>query len=584
MVSKTLASKKKDKPELFRLDGPNIMNDVGDESSFDHPAAKLLGWHHRLSHISMRRLQRMATQGLLPKRLATCHVPICQSCTYGKATRRAWRTKRKTETVTAEALGQCVSVDQLESTLPGLVGQMKGRLTRDRFRVATIFVDNFNNYSNVHLQESTNSAETLEAKVAFELLSASYGVKILHYRGDNSRFADNMWRQDIAKKSQQLSFCGVGAHHQNGRAEKRIRDLQNQAITSLIHANRRWHEAIDARLWPNALRAADEAIINTPFAGQDLIPLELFARTQVSPHLQDQHLFGCLVYVLDGRLQFGSKTNKWAMRSRLGIYVGKSTQHSQSVGLVLSMTTGLVSPQFHVVYDNHFETIHNDKNQNKSLWQSLCGFEKLIEKHQHTQTKADIPITELLPINELNPLVTQLPSENNQGPAYDASQQKAAQDPVVPERLPVTTTRSGRNVFLPSRYDDFVGLDARIYDSTELDSSLYDPLSLAVSSDPDVMYLNQALKQPDKKQFIEAMRIEVKSHTDNKSWRVIKRSQVPSHQKVLPDVWAMRRKRDIATQQVYKWKARLNVHGSKQTKGLNYRDTYAPVASWASIR
>ena len=46
----------------------------------------------------------------------------------------------------------------------------------------------------------------------------------------------------------------------------------------------------------------------------------------------------------------------------------------------------------------------------------------------------------------------------------------------------------------------------------------------------------------------------------------------------------MRRKRRIATQEVYKWKARLNIDSSKQTKGVNYWETYAPVASWPSIR
>jgi Reverse transcriptase (RNA-dependent DNA polymerase) len=59
---------------------------------------------------------------------------------------------------------------------------------------------------------------------------------------------------------------------------------------------------------------------------------------------------------------------------------------------------------------------------------------------------------------------------------------------------------------------------------------------------------------------------------------------VPKEYPFLPAVWAMRRKCDIATQQVYKWKARLNVHGGKQTKGLNYWETYAPVAAWSSIR
>jgi Reverse transcriptase (RNA-dependent DNA polymerase) len=46
----------------------------------------------------------------------------------------------------------------------------------------------------------------------------------------------------------------------------------------------------------------------------------------------------------------------------------------------------------------------------------------------------------------------------------------------------------------------------------------------------------------------------------------------------------MRRKRKIDTGEVYKWKARINIHDGKQTKGVNYWDTYAPVATWASIR
>jgi hypothetical protein len=42
----------------------------------------------------------------------------------------------------------------------------------------------------------------------------------------------------------------------------------------------------------------------------------------------------------------------------------------------------------------------------------------------------------------------------------------------------------------------------------------------------------------------------------------------------------MKRKRKIATREVYKWKARLNIDGSKQVKGLNYWEP----ASWPTIR
>jgi hypothetical protein len=35
---------------------------------------------------------------------------------------------------------------------------------------------------------------------------------------------------------------------------------------------------------------------------------------------------------------------------------------------------------------------------------------------------------------------------------------------------------------------------------------------------------------------------------------------------------------------IHKWKARLNVDGSKQVKGVNFWGTHAPVAQWLTIR
>ena len=46
----------------------------------------------------------------------------------------------------------------------------------------------------------------------------------------------------------------------------------------------------------------------------------------------------------------------------------------------------------------------------------------------------------------------------------------------------------------------------------------------------------------------------------------------------------MQRKRNIVTNEITKYKARLNVHGEKQTSGENYFDPYAPVVTWFAIR
>lgn len=91
------------------------------------------------------------------------------------------------------------------------------------------------------------------------------------------------------------------------------------------------------------------------------------------------------------------------------------------------------------------------------------------------------------------------------------------------------------------------------------------------------MCLDEALAAHDSAQFKKAMCEEVLSHTENNHWEIVKRCDLPPGTEILPAVWAFRRKRRIKTQQVHKWKARLNVHGGRQTHGVNYWETHAPV-------
>ena len=53
---------------------------------------------------------------------------------------------------------------------------------------------------------------------------------------------------------------------------------------------------------------------------------------------------------------------------------------------------------------------------------------------------------------------------------------------------------------------------------------------------------------------------------------------------MLSSVWQMKRKRKPSTGEISKYKARMNVDGSKMVKGLHYEETYAPVVQWATIR
>ena len=118
---------------------------------------------------------------------------------------------------------------------------------------------------------------------------------------------------------------------------------------------------------------------------------------------------------------------------------------------------------------------------------------------------------------------------------------------------------------------------------TEIDSQ-HPLLAFKAKSDPDTMYLHEALRQPDRKEFIRAMDKELRDQLEHGNFTVVHKSTVPEGATILPTVWAMRRKRKQDTGEVYKYKGRLNVDGSKQTKGVNYWETFAPVATWTTIR
>ena len=58
----------------------------------------------------------------------------------------------------------------------------------------------------------------------------------------------------------------------------------------------------------------------------------------------------------------------------MGVYLGQSPQHARSVALVLNIKTGLVFPQFHVAFDDMFETVGKGDDSYETGWLSATHF------------------------------------------------------------------------------------------------------------------------------------------------------------------------------------------------------------------
>ena len=85
--------------------------------------------------------------------------------------------------------------DQLESSTPGLIAQLKGVPTKARYHAATIFMDHCSGLGFVYLQHTLSSEETVQAKHAFETFATSHGVTIRHYHTDNGCFQGKAYHQ-----------------------------------------------------------------------------------------------------------------------------------------------------------------------------------------------------------------------------------------------------------------------------------------------------------------------------------------------------------------------------------------------------
>ena len=585
---------------------------------------ELLRWHLRLGHASFDKLRIMASEGAIPKRLRDCPVPVCPACVYGKMTKRPWRTRHGhtgIEPVPITKPGDCVSVDQMHSPTPGFYGLMKGHPTRKRYNYATVFVDQYSKLSYVHMQVEQNSIETVEGKKAFEKFARRHGVTIRHYHADNGRFADNLFMADVARTGQTISFCGVNAHFQNGIAERRIRELQESTRTILLDAKSRWPTAISANLWPYAMRYANQCHQHLPIrrgSRTGKTPLHLFTSHElmsVRCNLQNTHPFGCPVYCLDNALQGDKYHQKWMPRARLGIHLGPAPNHASTVAMVLNPTTACVSPQYHTKFDDLFETTEYPRNKviDCAEWQRKSGF-KCRRKGRTTfavpkareRTSQNYAARPRREHSETSPSPRE-PDErpDDLGPAEN--------DYTTPG---ITITRSGRRSVPPERYiaepaqrDQTAARDSinvqednletqashfpiafealaehGIWDQED-DQRACDPIAyLAKSGDPDTMYIDEALRAPDRAEFIQAMSKEVHDHISRKHFILVPRRSIPVGTKILPAVWSCKRKRRVATGEVYKHKARLNVGGHKQERYVHFWETFAPVVNWFTIR
>lgn len=590
-------------------------------------------WHEVLDHLPRVRMNRLVEKGSLPSKfkiLKDWHF-VCASCLLSQQRRTSWRSKRKPSSIAKDnvkAPGDMVCIDQIISAQPGLLPRISGRHTRERISAAVIFKDVFSSYTYVHLMTSCDLDQTINAKVAFEKIAASYGVSVKHYHADNGTFACKGFRDAVSAANQKITFCGVGAHHQNGIVENMIGLLTRSSRTNLLHAKQRWPQAISTILWPYALKAACATYNELHLDENGASPDSKFASVNCAPVLSNRHPWGCPVFVLNQKAQ-GGMAPKWEPRSRVGIYLGHSPTHAGSVAMVLNPRTLHVSPQYHVVFDDNFSTVASMVNGEVPE-----NWEQLVNQSDQILDPAGNDLTKLWASQHFDPFhdddeVPDPENADNFGTpkSSNVTPENELLMPTMPDLDELTCRRSTRTRAAPDFYDPSAlqstvtckpmstslsilfsmvcltatgsifetpacaSLFSNVLHQTHLINQHFDgtlnyisPLAFtADSSDNDTYTFKQMLQQPDKNEFILAMMKEVQDHENRSHWHLVPRSSLPTDKKTILSIWSFKRKR-FPDGRIMKYKARLCAHGGMQQWGVDYWETYAPVVNWLCVR
>ena len=357
--------------------------------------------------------------------------------------------------------------------------------------------------------------------------------------------------------------------------------------------------------------------------------IELFSGVNVGFRMKDNHVFGCPVFALQNDLAAGNTVPKWSPRSCLGLNLGPSPSHARTVNLVLNLFSGLVSPQFHCRYDDFFETTKHSHQDvvTQANWKQLAGFVKYdgtptVQDRLSRSAQHVAPIgTSSTPLALNSVQFSQDPSseddsdsainlpdfmQDSEGAHDESTNDSDTTLPTAGISSRGRTRKLSRAMQDSISQRDFYGIRGMHYMGNraintvphdaeeecihehdaqlELQERMRHPIAFHAEMMGDTMYFHQALQQPDAAEFVKALIKEVNGHIENKRWKLVKRSEVPKDVDIIPSVWSMRQKRNLTTNEITKYKSRLNLHGGKQVYGMNYFDTYAPVVTWFAIR
>ena len=552
-------------------------------------------WHKRMGHVSFRLLNKLRSQELvigLPNIKFEAD-RVCEECAKGKQVKSFFKPKK---TISTSRPLELIHID--------LCGPMRVQ-SRNGSRYVCVIVDDYSRYTWTLFLSSKD--ETFDE---FIVLVKQVQNKINHQlaaiRSDHgSEFDNSSFIEFCREHGVSHNFSAPRTPQQNGVVERKNRTLEEMARTMLIES------CLPKSFWAEAVNTACHMLNRLMLRPQmKKTPYELLRGRK--PNIAYFRTFGCKCYVHNNGK---NSLDKFDPRSDEAVFLGYSS-HSKAYK-VFNKKTLCVEESVHVVFDEFNMCCENvqvdDLDEIGLLYFTGESTDVSLEK-PGSHTGSPDAAGEGLGHNEGDPQQVDTHEDGDEGPQVNGESNTSGgtenfQDKFSTQVREVggTSQHTGPSVQNqfdgtnePGMHDGSDGLNENAprssifkYKSSHPSEQILSDISKGIQtrravyenfcaffsflSNIEPTDYKMALKDPD---WVLAMQDELNQFERNKVWHLEPR---PENRSVIGTRWVFRNKLDdLGT--IVRNKARLVVQGYNQQEGIDYDETFAPVARLEAIR
>ena len=399
--------------------------------------------------------------------------------------------------------------------------ELNGMLTRGGKRYFITFVDDCSRYMYVYLLRTKDEAFDMFKKYKTEVENQlERKIKVLRSDRGGEYFSDNF--NTFCEEHGIIHQCTAPyTPQQNGLAERKNRTLQEMINCMLNNAK------LPLNLWGEALYTACYIHNRIPSKKSNISPYELWKGRK--PNLSYFKVWGCLAYY---RVPDPKRT-KLGPRAFKSVFVGYA-ENSKAYRLLDLSSNTIVESRDVEFFENKFSV--------------------------DSENVENVPIL--------------LNSNNFSSSDFHAKETNTSKETSEPRR----STRVRKEKSLPS---DFISPEQIIFlVEGDRNNNVLNKHPISFNPDDDPKTFIEAMSSRDASFWKEAVNDEMDSIMGNSTWILV---DLPQGSKPIGCKWVFRRKYH-SDGSVQAFKARLVAKGFRQKEGIDYFDTYAPVARITSIR